>query len=201
VEFIGNVFGPNCEVLLHDLRNLENSIIAICNNSITNRKVGGTITDFGLNMIKNNEYANKSFVANYIGKKGDKTLRSSTYFIKDTEGNTIGMMCINIDISRYEKITDELSQLFMLDKLLKQQNGINEENFMSSIDELIDSMIDETVKECGAEIPRMTEEEKKGIVSKLDKKGAFLIKGAVEQVAGKLGVSEQTIYRYMKDTR
>ncbi|MBT4874131.1 MAG: histidine kinase, partial [Desulfobacula sp.] len=39
VDFIANVYGKNCEVILHDLRKLENSIIAIRNNQVTGRNV------------------------------------------------------------------------------------------------------------------------------------------------------------------
>jgi len=35
----------------------------------------------------------------------------------------------------------------------------------------------------------------------LDKKGVFLVKGSVEQVASVLGVSRYTIYNYLEETR
>ena len=45
----------------------------------------------------------------------------------------------------------------------------------------------------------MTTEEKKEIVEELNAKGVFLLKGTVAEVAQRLDVSEQTIYRYLKN--
>ena len=45
----------------------------------------------------------------------------------------------------------------------------------------------------------MTIEEKKQVVATLQGKGAFLLKGAVGEVAQALDVSEQTVYRYLKE--
>lgn len=54
VEFIARTYGENCEVILHDLRDLDKSIVAIKNNHITGRQIGGTITDFALKLIMKN---------------------------------------------------------------------------------------------------------------------------------------------------
>jgi len=37
VDGIATMFGKNCEVVLHDLRNLERSIVAIANGHVTGR--------------------------------------------------------------------------------------------------------------------------------------------------------------------
>ena len=52
-------------------------------------------------------------------------------------------------------------------------------------------------KEYGFE--RMLPEEKRQVVANLNQKGAFFLKGAVGLVARRLGVSEQTIYRYLRE--
>jgi predicted transcriptional regulator YheO len=44
----------------------------------------------------------------------------------------------------------------------------------------------------------MTPEEKKELVDALNDRGVFLLKGVVSEVADRLEVSEQTIYRYLK---
>ena len=40
--------------------------------------------------------------------------------------------------------------------------------------------------------------EKKEVVDALNDRGVFLLKGVVSEVASRLDVSEQTIYRYLK---
>ncbi len=46
---------------------------------------------------------------------------------------------------------------------------------------------------------RMTMDEKKYIVKKLEEKGVFRLKGVVAEVADCLEVSDQTVYRYLKE--
>jgi len=46
---------------------------------------------------------------------------------------------------------------------------------------------------------RMTMEEKKQVVKNLESKGVFMLKGVVNEVAKSLKVSEQTVYRYLKE--
>lgn len=45
----------------------------------------------------------------------------------------------------------------------------------------------------------MEKEDKIEIIKYLDQRGAFMIKGAVDQVADKLNVSRYTIYNYLKE--
>ena len=52
VDFIAGIVGPNCEVVLHDLSNVDESIVAIRNNHISGRKVGGPLTNLGLKLLK-----------------------------------------------------------------------------------------------------------------------------------------------------
>jgi predicted transcriptional regulator YheO len=68
----------------------------------------------------------------------------------------------------------------------------------ASIREMVLSVIDEAIGSGGSELVRMTLEEKKNIVCKLNAQGVFLLKGTVAEVASRLDVSEQTIYRYLK---
>ena len=47
-------------------------------------------------------------------------------------------------------------------------------------------------------VDRLNQEEKIEIVRDLEGKGVFMLKGAVSEVAEKLGVSEATLYRYIR---
>ena len=54
VEAIAKTFGSRCEVVLHDLRKLDRSIVKIEHEHITGRKVGGSLTDLALRHIREN---------------------------------------------------------------------------------------------------------------------------------------------------
>jgi predicted transcriptional regulator YheO len=198
VDFIANVFGENCEVVLHDLRKIDNSIIAIQNNHITGRTLNDTITDFALDIIHKEKHKKNNFICNYTGKTNNeqKSVRASTFFIRDQTENLIGMLCTNVDI------TSLMNTRRFIDKLIID-DGIDDtkeqENFSLSINEHVSLMISETLADLGTEPLRMTMKEKKQIVKQLEQKGVFRLKGVIGEVAKALEVSEQTVYRYLQE--
>jgi len=52
-------------------------------------------------------------------------------------------------------------------------------------------------REIGSRLADMTRAEKQAAVRRLDEQGAFLLRGAVEDVAGWMGVSRVTLYSYL----
>jgi len=198
VDFIATVNGKGCEVVLHDLRKLDHSIIAIKNNHITGRKVNDTITDFALDIIHKKKHKDENYICNYIGTTGNgrKKVRASTYFIRDEEENLIGMLCTNIDVTALSNARKYIEDLIMIEESAEANE---QEHFSLSINEHVNSIISKTLSELGAEPLRMTIEEKKNIVKELESKGVFQLKGVVGEVAKSLEVSDQTVYRYLKD--
>ena len=206
VEYIGQAFGENCEVLLHDLTNMEHSIVAIANKHLTGRDVGGHITDFGLEVVHDPRYQDKDFAVNYAGTTpdGKRTLKSSTFFIRDDAGVTVGLLCINFDI------TDWLAAQHLVEGLTRLSDGpsappkppapkpVTMETFSASIDDTLHHAIDRVMNEFGLPAQRLTTEEKRQAVENLQARGIFTMKGAVSLVAKKLDVSEQTVYRYLR---
>ncbi|MCP3992275.1 MAG: transcriptional regulator [Actinomycetia bacterium] len=52
-------------------------------------------------------------------------------------------------------------------------------------------------REFGTKLANMTRTQKQAAVRRLDEQGAFLLRGAVEDVAGWMGVSKVTLYSYL----
>lgn len=206
-NFLGKVLGPDYEIALHEINSDNKSIIAIVNESISGRKVGAPLTELALEMIKDRVYEKCNYVLNYKGvSKSGKTLRSSTFFIKDGNGNLIGMLCINFDDSRYKDISRQILNLSNplpddcgSDPLVSLQNTFAsaEESFPESIGEITDSVIKNSLPNNDISTDRLTQAEKLHIVDILNQKGIFLLKGAVSQVAKQLCCSEPTVYRYL----
>jgi predicted transcriptional regulator YheO len=198
VDFIASVNGKGCEVVLHDLRKLDNSIIGIKNNHITGRTINDTITDFALDIIHKKKHKDKNYICNYMGKtsNGRKKIRASTYFIRDQEDNLIGMLCTNIDVTALSNARKYIDDLIMI----KENSETKEqENFSLNINAHVNSIISKTLSEFGSEPFRMTMEEKKNIIKDLENKGVFKLKGVIGAVASSLKVSDQTVYRYLKE--
>ncbi len=200
VNFIAEIVGDNCEVLMHDLRKSDNSIIAIANNHITGREIGGTVTDFASQIVNSPEnYKDTAYVANYPGKIVGKPnkLRSSTYFIRNLGGQIIGVLCTNVDVTQYENARKILDHLIMDNREEKAENP--KEIFSENVDDLIARQVEFEITKTNVEPTRMSTDEKKKIVHNINKKGLFSLKGAVTIIAKMLKVSEQTIYRYVKE--
>ncbi|GHS99194.1 hypothetical protein AGMMS50276_22380 [Synergistales bacterium] len=201
VDFLADALGNTCEVVLHDLKNIEHSIIAIRNNHITGRKIGDSLSGFALEVIqKQAKNKNTRYVAPYYGSldENGKLLRLSSFFIYDGEDDLVGLLALNMDFSELENARNIIDRFINIGRTTAPKAAEKSMNFNIS-DGYIPSIIARAVKDVGIEPGRMTVEEKRGVVEKLHVQGVFLMKGAVTEVAEKLEVSEQTIYRYLKD--
>jgi len=56
-------------------------------------------------------------------------------------------------------------------------------------------------REVGAALPDMSRAEKQAAVRRLDEHGAFLLRGAVDDIAQLMGVSRVTLYTYLNAIR
>lgn len=75
------------------------------------------------------------------------------------------------------------------------------EDLKSSLQTLIDSMLDTAISAQRIEPERMNSEERIAVVADLEDAGFFLLKGGIAAAADRLGVSEPTIYRYLVKVR
>lgn len=192
---IAEQFGPNCEVVLHDLtRPFESTIVAIWNGHVTGRGLGDGGTDAGLKILKGTAQPEDAYC--YINSTSNgQILRSSSKYFKDKDGRVMGSLCINFDITDMLRGQEAISYLTNYGS-----NPHNKEVFTSNIDDLLDELIEDAVNITGKEVEQLSKEEKVEVVKYLDDKGAFLIKKSAERVADFLGISRFTIYNYLKIT-
>lgn len=206
VNFIADIIGPNCEVLLHDVVDVQNSVIAIRNGYISGRQIGCPLTDLGLELLEKKSYIHQSAIVNYLSRtaSGEK-LRSSTYFIKNENSELIGMLCVNILLSpdgmAVNNLADKLINALVANHSIAGAVVAEEEkvveSLQTSIENVVDSAIDKIIGEYDMPVERMSINEKITIVQKLNANGVFKIKGAITKVASTLQASESTIYRYL----
>ncbi len=72
---------------------------------------------------------------------------------------------------------------------------------LRSLEGAVPRMADQIARELGGELSALSREEKQQVVRMLNERGAFLIRGAVEEVADLMGVSRITIYNYLNASR
>ncbi len=194
-QCIAEHFGKNCEVVIHDLTgSYDHTIVAIWNGHVTGREIGGSGTNTGLEILRGSAEAKDTY--NYINTTPDgRILRSSSKYFKDENGQVVGSLCINMDITNIVRLQSELQELAEPE----QAEPASREVFTSNVDELLDSMICEAVSQTGKTVSELDKDEKVAIVHSLDKKGAFLIKKAAERIADYLGISRFTVYNYLNE--
>jgi len=200
VDFIADCMGENTEVVLHDLTDWHQSVVAIRNGHISGREVGSPITDLSLNILRTASFEQLPYMANYQGvAKNGHSLKSSTFFIKDDTGAMVGMLCVNTD---YHALTEARLQLESLIGALGIQTGGGvTENFTMNVSDLVQANLFRVCPNLEELVGRMSQKDKLEIVEKLDELGTFLVKGSIVCVAEKLGVSVPTIYRYLNMIR
>lgn len=209
IEFLSKTLGPNYEITLHDLSSRENSIVAIANGHISGRTVGAPLTNLALKIIADKRYETEDYLLNYNGiTVGNKVLRSSTLFIKDEAGKLVGLLCVNFDDSRYQDLSTQLLLLCHPDEFVDKnlftaaeeppgEGAFEPESFHNSISAVADEVLRQVMGDTGVPPERMTQAEKLCVLDALDKKGVFLLKGAVQHMAKQLCCSQASIYRYL----
>ena len=68
---------------------------------------------------------------------------------------------------------------------------------MAALHGALDRLIDSVEREFGTRLPLLAREEKQRAIRRLDERGAFTLRRAVEDVADAMGVSRITVYNYL----
>ena len=174
VEGIFQMLGSRYEVILHDLSHVESSIVALAGD-VTHRKIGGNVTTDG------------------------RILRSSTIFIRDENGHIVGSLCINQDLTDYI-VASRLHQEMVSFQYPAEEDEA-EELFAHDISEVMEDMVRTELGMVQKPVAYMQKEDKLSIVGNLANRGIFDVKGSVEYVAECLGVTNFTVYNYLKELR
>lgn len=199
MDFLEEVMGPECEIVLQDLRP-PMQIVDIRNAMDKSRVPGGEVSDFAkLVMSEPEKYKGIKFVTNYKGRNtGSYTeISTSTQIIRGAKDKIIGMLCINSSLEPFVQLQNAL------DVYIRRKTRINIGDDSFSGDVLVDvsKIVDDGMSHLLGDPADMSPEAKKALVGNLSDRGIFLVRGAVAEVAKRLDVSEQTVYRYMKENQ
>jgi predicted transcriptional regulator YheO len=194
-DMLVNMFGSRCEVAVHDFKDLKHSLVYLAGN-VTGRKVGGPITDLVLTELRKDPSEIRD-IPNYKTQARNGTvMKSSTVFLRDMEGKVVGALCINYDITQMLLFAGDVEEFLGFDASQSKS-----ENFHSTVQEVIHDMVDQVISGFKKAPGQLMLEEKVECVRLLEEKGAFLIKGSTDYLAGVLGVSKFTIYNYLQKIR
>ena len=202
-KFIAAISGPRCEVVLHDLSDIEHSIIAIENGHISGRKVGDGLMDFAFKEFL--EDTNDVFFVNQSGKitNDHKTLRFSSYRIRRKSDNeVIGLLCVTVDITDYIHMRRTINNELFIDGGYYTEPENPAGTLALPLADTLEAIFLHAMQESGCEnVDHMTKDDKMRIISILRENNLFEIKGTVAFIAKKLKISEPSVYRYLKEIR
>jgi len=163
--------------------------------------VGQDISDNEKYFLDDRDLKQLPFVVNYKSLSHEMNkLRSSTYFFKNEEGNIEYLLSLTTNVDEFVYVR-EILDVFTNGNLapaIKSPEIDHIPKLNLSIHALIDTVISEGQKRYSTVVKRMTKMEKQSLIREMYSRGAFLIKGAVNEVATKLDYSEATIYRYLQ---
>lgn len=202
VEFLGQALGSASEVVLHDVADLDRSVVAIANGHVSNRTIGSPATDLILRIMAEGMHEGRDYISGVRGVAADeRAIVASTYFIR-REGRLVGMLCINTDetvLRSLSVLIDTAQQVY-----LGRPTSVEDEpaeHLSSSVAEMAAEAIAAVVGSQNVPVEYLRPEQRMGVVRRLNDRGFFQLKSAVSHTATALGISEPTVYRYLQTLR
>ena len=195
---VARQFGPNCEVVVHDLasNDPDSSIVAIENGQISGRKVGDGPSHAVLEALRGGKGTVEDHLCYLTRTRDGKILKSTTIYIRDDDGRPIGMFGINYDITLMLAMEDALKQF-----TATERDEQEPEHISRNVSDLLDELIAQSVKIVGKPAALMTKEDKVKAIQFLNETGAFLITKSGDKVCKFFGISKYTLYSYIDEAK
>ncbi len=196
VQGLAATFGPVCEVVLHDYRRPDASVVAVA-GSVTGRAVGGAMSEIGMRLLARGDDAADDL--NYRTRtSAGRLLKSSTMLLRDSGGAVFGALCVNVDVTALDRVQRVLGAL---------TGGPNDRDeppttvFAHGIDAVVEAVVDAQAARGHRDWAELDGTERIRLFRDLDERGVFTVRRAVEQVAARLGISRASAYTYLSRAR
>lgn len=191
-------FGPDCEIVIHDLthQDLEHSVAYIKNGHISNRRAGDGPSKVVLETMHKDPASLTDHLGYLTRTSEGKILKSSTMYIRNADGAAIDyLLSINYDITGL--LTVDRSIKALIDTEPQEDVKKQPEQIVHNVNDLLDSLIEQSVALIGKPVALMNKEEKVTAIQFLNDAGAFLITKSGDKVSKYFGISKFTLYSYI----
>lgn len=200
VDPLASALGPGCEVVLHDLTRLPDSVHRIA-GGVTGRGTGAPATDLLIQHVQAG--APEHLIGYSTQLPGGREGRSSTIVVRLPDGPPVAALCLNIDITDVRKAHDLLRGVLAQEAPTTAPppatDDAPKESFPRSVEELTSALVREAVAAQGMPVEQMKKRNKLQIVAQLQEWGVFLVKDSVESTAKAISVSRFTVYNYLNE--
>lgn len=190
-DAIAELLRPHAEVVVH---NVATGRIAHIANAFSKRVVGDlSLIDDGDELESQGPFFGP-YEKEYIDGQSH---RSITVLIKDFEGQTIGYLCVNLDLTPFEGVRKALESLLQFSQREIQPASL----FAKDWREQINGVTAHYLREQSCTLGALKKADRIALVSRIDEAGLFEARGAAEYVARQLEVSRAALYRYLAEAR
>lgn len=218
IRALGDAVPPFIEFVLHDLSKLPNSVVVVTGN-VSGRRPGDPATNLLLEQIA---AKNLDHMTGYVTRlPNGRELRSSTILMRNSQGEPVVAICVNLDLSAWSEMRTLVDAVFdsvssALTRVPPAEQRADEgapespvvaearpphtsESFMHDIDELTSMMLDAVIAEVGLPVSLMKKRHKVRVVEAPKQRGFFLRRDGVNLAAAALDVSRFTVYNYLQE--
>lgn len=190
-DAIAALFRPHVEVVIHDLRSLT---VAHIVNPISKRHVGDSSAA--------DQVSDENLAQTVIGpyrkvNRDGHNLRSITAVLRDPGKRPVAMMCINFDVSAFERIGDEMASLAFLPGSLEPHAPFFHDNWRQSMERLMQ----EVERTEGMPVKSFVRDQRFALIEKIDASGFLGVRNAPTVVAERIGISRAALYKYLREIR
>lgn len=188
-QAIESLLFPHAEVVIHDLKSLQ--IYAIFNPFSKRRKGDPSELHASLPDQDIPDYFPPYFTMNQEGRQ----VKSTTAKIKDRKGKSVGLLCINFDVTKLKEVA-QVIESFSIPASTKLPEVLFQDDPREKIHQCVLSYLNEKRLSFDA----LSGEEKAELVRYLEKKGAFKVKNAALHIGQVLKLSRATVYNYLRES-
>lgn len=192
VTALGKMLAPSCEVVLHDLTNPDNAIIAIeC--PLSGRRIGEPTTEIGLERIADPNFPD--VIQNYANVFPDgRPVKSTSIGLRNSAGKCIASICLNLDISLFSSVNRVLEQLT---STAENSAPLSETLRTRSIDNLRQTM-EKFAARYNTQPRALLAEQRRELIQVIANDGLLQLRGAATIIGEILGISRASVYNIIK---
>ncbi len=191
-ENICKLFGDYCEVLIYEKSVTGFSIKNIFNGHISKYEIGDEMSMTDKALVKKIEETDKNYYGPFYREtRNGKELKSIASIIKDKNSKVCGAAIVSIDLNA------PISAF--VESFKRRDNREEDSEAIQNIDGIIHKAYREVFINYSLQEGVSPTERNKLIVYELYDRGIFNIKGAVEKISEKMGISKYTIYNYLNN--
>jgi predicted transcriptional regulator YheO len=190
VHMIANSIGRTSEVVLHDFRTPDSSVIEIAGN-LTDRGIGAPVNEVNKWLLsQGKDVRDEKFVRTARGR----TLKTARTLFREGDGRAFGALCINIDVTELLSVARSIADLAGSDELFQEQPRL-----VDDIAYVVQAVVAAEEAKTGARLSIATPADRMRVFRALQDQGVFTLKRAVPRVAEYFSVSRATIYSYLNE--